>query len=96
MLCRFKYFARAQISGMNVGYLKILSHRDTIMEILGINCFGERTAEIIHIDQAIMEQKGKGNTLEYFVNTNFKYPTMAEAYQRRRAKLLKLPVLPRC
>lgn len=65
---------------MNVGTLKILFHRET-KEILGIHCFGERAAEIIHIGQAIMEQKGGGNTIEYFVNTTFNYPTMAEAYR---------------
>ncbi|MGU0043003.1 hypothetical protein ACVXHA_08380 [Escherichia coli] len=37
--------------------------------------------KIIHIGQAIMEQKGGGNTIEYFVNTTFNYPTMAEAYR---------------
>lgn len=40
--------ARAQIVGMSVGTLKILFHRET-KEILGIHCFGERAAEIIHI-----------------------------------------------
>lgn len=77
---QFKHLARAQIVGMNIGSLKILFHRDT-KEILGIHCFGERAAEIIHIGQAIMEQKNGGNTLEYFVNTTFNYPTMAEAYR---------------
>ncbi len=33
---------------MSVGTLKILFHRET-KEILGIHCFGERAAEIIHI-----------------------------------------------
>lgn len=77
---QFKHLARAQIAGMNVGSLKILFHRET-KQILGIHCFGERAAEIIHIGQAIMEQKGEGNTLDYFVNTTFNYPTMAEAYR---------------
>ena len=77
---QFKHLARAQIVGMNVGSLKILFHRET-KEILGIHCFGERAAEIIHIGQAIMEQKNGGNTIEYFVNTTFNYPTMAEAYR---------------
>lgn len=77
---QFKHLARAQIVGMRVGSLKILFHRET-KEILGIHCFGERAAEIIHIGQAIMEQKNGGNTLEYFVNTTFNYPTMAEAYR---------------
>ncbi|EIC83719.1 Si-specific NAD(P)(+) transhydrogenase [Serratia sp. M24T3] len=77
---QFKHLARAQIVGMNVGSLKLLFHRDT-KQILGIHCFGERAAEIIHIGQAIMEQEGAGNTIEYFVNTTFNYPTMAEAYR---------------
>jgi NAD(P) transhydrogenase len=76
----FKHLARAQIAGMDVGSLKILFHRET-KEILGIHCFGERAAEIIHIGQAIMEQKGEANTIEYFTNTTFNYPTMAEAYR---------------
>lgn len=76
----FKHLARAQIGGTEVGSLKILFHRDT-KEVLGIHCFGERASEIIHIGQAIMEQKGEANTIEYFVNTTFNYPTMAEAYR---------------
>ena len=76
----FKDMARAQISGEPVGMLKILFHRETL-EILGIHCFGDRASEIIHIGQAIMNQKGEANTLKYFVNTTFNYPTMAEAYR---------------
>lgn len=76
----FKHLARAQISNMAVGSLKLLFHRET-KEVLGVHCFGERAAEIIHIGQAIMEQKNGGNTIEYFVNTTFNYPTMAEAYR---------------
>lgn len=77
---QFKHLARAQIADTQVGCLKLLFHRKT-REILGIHCFGERAAEIIHIGQAIMEQKGKGNTLDYFIDTTFNYPTMAEAYR---------------
>ena len=76
----FKHLARAQITGSPVGMLKILFHRDTL-EILGIHCFGRNASEIIHIGQAIMSQDNEANTLEYFVNTTFNYPTMAEAYR---------------
>ncbi|AKH69232.1 pyruvate/2-oxoglutarate dehydrogenase complex, dihydrolipoamide dehydrogenase component [Spongiibacter sp. IMCC21906] len=76
----FKDTARGQISGETVGMLKLLFHVDTL-EILGIHCFGAEAAEIIHIGQAIMKQPGDGNTLRYFVNTTFNYPTMAEAYR---------------
>lgn len=72
--------ARAQISGETVGVLKILFHVETL-EILGIHCFGAEASEIVHIGQAIMKQKGEGNTLRYFVTTTFNYPTMAEAYR---------------
>jgi NAD(P) transhydrogenase len=74
----FRHLARAQISGDVVGMLKILFHRDTL-EILGIHCFGNNAAEIVHIGQAVMRQPG--NSLHYFVNTTFNYPTMAEAYR---------------
>lgn len=76
----FKDIARAQISGDEVGMLKILFHLDTL-EILGIHCFGAEAAEIIHIGQAIMKQEGAANSILYFTNTTFNYPTMAEAYR---------------
>lgn len=79
-VAHFKHLARAQISGQTVGMLKILFHRET-MQILGIHCFGDRAAEIIHIGQAIMAQDGDANTVEYFTQTTFNYPTMAEAYR---------------
>lgn len=76
----FKSLARAQITGQTVGMLKILFHRES-RELLGIHCFGSAASEIIHIGQAIMMQPGGGNTLDYFVNSTFNYPTMAEAYR---------------
>ncbi len=76
----FKSIARAQITRRNVGMLKILFHRKTLA-ILGVHCFGDNAAEIIHIGQAIMQQKGKANSLRYFAETTFNYPTMAEAYR---------------
>lgn len=76
----FKDLARAQITGEAVGMLKLLFHRET-REILGIHCFGDQAAEIVHIGQAVMNQAGKANNLDYFINTTFNYPTMAEAYR---------------
>lgn len=73
----FKHLARAQIVGERSGVLKILFHRETL-QILGIHCYGNQASEIIHIGQAVMLLNG---TLEYFVNTTFNYPTMAEAYR---------------
>ena len=76
----FKNLARAQIAGHRVGMLKILFHRETLA-LLGIHCFGEQASEIIHIGQAIMSQPGELNSIDYFANTTFNYPTMAEAYR---------------
>jgi NAD(P) transhydrogenase len=77
---QFKSLARAQITGRAIGMLKLLFHRETL-EILGVHCFGPNASEIIHIGQAVMKQPPPLNSLEYFINTTFNYPTMAEAYR---------------
>ncbi len=76
----FSRIARAQITGETAGMLKILFHSDTL-EVLGIHCFGDQASEIIHIGQVVMDQPEGYNTLHYFLNTTFNYPTMAEAYR---------------
>lgn len=76
----FKNLARAQIAGRSVGMLKLLFHRETL-QLLGIHCFGEQASEIVHIGQAIMSQPGSANSINYFAETTFNYPTMAEAYR---------------
>lgn len=78
--CRFKNTARGQISGEEVGMLKLLFHVET-QQLLGVHCFGAEAAEIIHIGQAIMNQPGENNSIDFFLNTTFNYPTMAEAYR---------------
>jgi NAD(P) transhydrogenase len=76
----FRSLARAQITGNTVGMLKLLFHRESL-QLLGIHCFGDQAAEIVHIGQAIMAQPGEANSVRYFVDTTFNYPTMAEAYR---------------
>lgn len=75
---QFRSLARAQITGQTVGMLKLLFHRESLA-LLGIHCFGDQASEIIHIGQAVM-QSGN-NSVDYFANTTFNYPTMAEAYR---------------
>jgi NAD(P) transhydrogenase len=77
---QFKSLARAQITGQTVGMLKILFHRESLA-VLGVHCFGANASEIIHIGQAVMARSAPHNTLMYFINTTFNYPTMAEAYR---------------
>jgi len=76
----FRNLARGQITAHKAGMLKLLFHRETL-EILGIHCFGHNAAEILHIGQAIMAQPAPYNSIKYFINTTFNYPTMAEAYR---------------
>jgi NAD(P) transhydrogenase len=75
---QFKSLARAQIMGATVGMLKILFHRETL-KVLGVHCFGAHASEIIHIGQAVMDSEDLN--LEFFFETTFNYPTMAEAYR---------------
>jgi len=76
----FKNTARAQITGEQVGMLKLIFHFETL-ELLGIHCFGDQASEIVHIGQAIMRQPAPANSMNYFLTTTFNYPTMAEAYR---------------
>ena len=76
----FKHLARAQMAGETVGMLKLIFHADT-REVLGVHCFGDRAAEIIHIGQTVMATQNGGPGLDYFIETTFNYPTMAEAYR---------------
>jgi len=76
-LARFREIARGNIAGDTNGLLKLLFHRDTRV-LLGIHCIGEIATEIIHIGQAVMSL---GGTVDYFRDTVFNYPTMAECYK---------------
>ncbi|HTS67774.1 MAG TPA: Si-specific NAD(P)(+) transhydrogenase [Terriglobia bacterium] len=73
----YREIARGQIIGDNIGMLKILFHRET-QELLGVHIIGETASELIHIGQAVMSLGGK---IDYFVNTVFNYPTLAECYK---------------
>lgn len=76
----FKDLARAQITGRPVGMLKLIFHRETL-EVLGVHCFGPAASEIIHIGHAVMTRESPANSIRYFMDTTFNYPTMAEAYR---------------
>lgn len=73
----YREIARGQIRGDTTGRLKLIFHRET-KEILGVHIIGEGAAELLHIGQAVMILKG---TVEYFIDTVFNYPTLAECYK---------------
>lgn len=77
-LAYYRETARGQIRADTTGRLKIIFHRET-HEILGVHIIGEDAAELVHIGQAVMILKG---TVDYFVNTVFNYPTLAECYKQ--------------
>ena len=74
---KFEELAKGQMLGVDTGLLKLLFHRKT-RQLLGVHIFGERATEIIHIGQAVL---AFGGSIEYFRDSVFNYPTMAEAYK---------------
>ncbi len=73
----YREIARGQIRGDTTGRLKIIFHRET-KAILGVHIIGEGATELLHIGQAVMIL---GGTVDYFINTVFNYPTLAECYK---------------
>jgi len=73
----YREIARGQIRGDTTGRLKLVFNRET-KEILGVHIIGEGASELLHIGQAVMILNG---TIEYFVDTVFNYPTLAECYK---------------
>jgi NAD(P) transhydrogenase len=76
-IARYKEIARGQLIGDEHGMLKLLFHRHT-REVLGVHAIGEGATELIHIGQAVMAYRGK---IDYFIDTVFNYPTLAECYK---------------
>ncbi len=73
----YREIARGQIIGDNNGLLKLIFHSET-RDLLGVHIIGEGASELVHIGQAVM---ALGGTIDYFVNTVFNYPTLAECYK---------------
>jgi NAD(P) transhydrogenase len=73
----YREIARGQIIGDSAGLLKLIFNLET-RELLGVHIIGEGASELIHIGQAVLAHKG---SIDYFVNTVFNYPTLAECYK---------------
>ncbi len=73
----FSEIARGHISGNPDGLLKMVAdpcgHR-----LLGVQVVGEGAAELVHIGQMAL---CAGLPIEFFVETIFNFPTLAEAYR---------------
>jgi NAD(P) transhydrogenase len=76
-LARYAELAKAQMLGDDQGLLKLLFDPESL-KLLGVHVIGDRATEIVHIGQAVLTM---GGTIEYFRDSVFNYPTLAEAYK---------------
>jgi NAD(P) transhydrogenase len=76
-IARFREIARGQILGDDTGLLKLIFHRKD-HRLLGVHTIGTSATELVHIGQCVM---GLGGGLDYFLQTVFNYPTLAECYK---------------
>ncbi len=76
-ISKYAELAKSMMLGDESGMLKLLFNRNT-RKLLGVHAIGQRATEIIHIGQAVLSFDG---SIEYFRDTVFNYPTLAEAYK---------------
>ena len=76
-ISKYAELAKSMMLGDETGMLKMLFDRNT-RRLLGVHIIGQRATEIVHIGQAVLAH---GGTIEYFRDTVFNYPTLAEAYK---------------
>ncbi|MDG2030034.1 MAG: Si-specific NAD(P)(+) transhydrogenase [Phycisphaerales bacterium] len=76
-LARYSEIARGQILGDDTGLFKMLFHKET-GRLLGVHCIGTGATELVHVGQAVLKL---GGGIDYFLETVFNYPTLAECYK---------------
>ncbi len=76
-MARYREISRGNIMGDDNGLLKLLFHRKS-HQLLGVHVIGLGATELVHIGQAVLKL---GGGLDYFLDTVFNYPTMAECYK---------------
>ena len=76
-IARYREIARGQILGDDTGLFKMLFEKHT-QKLLGVHCIGTGATELVHVGQAVLKL---GGGLDYFMETVFNYPTLAECYK---------------
>ena len=76
-IARYREIARGQFIADPAGLLKLLFHPDS-HRLLGVHAIGTGATELIHIGQTVM---AAGMAIDYFMETVFNYPTLAECYR---------------
>ena len=74
---RYEDLIKAGIAGDEHGLLSLLFEPNSGY-LLGVHIIGDQACELIHIGQAVMSYNG---TIEYFLDSTFNFPTLAEAYK---------------
>jgi NAD(P) transhydrogenase len=76
-VARYNEISRGLIMGDDSGMFKMLFDRRD-RKLLGVHCIGSGATELVHVGQAVI---GLGGGIDYFLNTVFNYPTLAECYK---------------
>ncbi|MCS7032597.1 MAG: Si-specific NAD(P)(+) transhydrogenase [Phycisphaerae bacterium] len=76
-IARYREVARGHLISDPHGMLKLIFHQES-RRLLGVHAIGTGATEIVHIGQTCM---AAGLPIDYFVETVFNYPTLAEAYK---------------
>ncbi|TGL41453.1 Si-specific NAD(P)(+) transhydrogenase [Leptospira perdikensis] len=76
-MAKFDTITRAQISGDQVGLLKILFDKQS-RRVLGVHIISDKATELIALGQCVVNLKAP---IEYFTEHIFNYPTMIGAYK---------------
>ena len=76
-VARYEDLVKAGITGDEHGLLSLLFEPNS-GHLLGVHIIGDQACELIHVGQAVMSYNG---TIEYFLDSTFNFPTLAEAYR---------------
>lgn len=76
-IARYREIARGQLIADPHGMLKLIFHAES-RRLLGVHAIGTGATELIHIGQTVM---AAGMSIDYFVESIFNYPTLAECYK---------------
>lgn len=74
---RFEGNARANISGVTEGLVKLVFDRSD-RTVLGVHILGEAATEAIHVGQAALNHS---DPIDYFIEKTLNVPTLCEAYK---------------
>jgi NAD(P) transhydrogenase len=75
--CKYSEIPRGDIIGDDVGFLKLLFHRED-MRLLGVHVMGEQATEVVHLGLLAMMMNA---TTDLFQQTCFNYPTLGDLYK---------------